>query len=465
LKNIIFVEHNYKYMKFVNRNKEQERLNAALSTENTSLIVIYGRRRLGKSTLIKKILSKNDIYFLADQTEKSQQIFFLSKEIAHKIEGFDKVVYPNWTILFETLNIRTTEKFTLCLDEFPYMVKKSPELPSVMQKFIDTKSAKFNLILCGSSQTMMQGLVLDAKEPLYGRADQILKLAPIKLQYIAEYLDCNTTQAIEEYSVWGGIPRYWELRQKNKSLLEAIEYHIINFQGILYEEPYRLLVDDMRDIVQASTLLSVIGSGANRLSEIAARVEKPATQLSRPLDKLIELGFIEREIPFGEHPKNCKKSLYKITDPFIDFYYRFVIPNRSLIALERTNIIMKEIIKNINSYFAKHWEYLCRQAVSGSTINGITYHRASRWWGNPTQESVIEIDLVAESIDKKKILIGECKWSKISDNDELINNLIEKAKKLPFAKEKEIIPLLFVKECRTKSKNILLPEDVMKLFQ
>jgi len=451
-------------MKFVNRIEEQKRLIDTLNEEKSSFIVVYGRRRLGKSTLIKNVLGAKDVYFLADQTEKPQQIKLLAKEIALKIEGFDKVVYPDWHTLFETLNLRTTEKFTLCLDEFPYMVKKSPELPSVVQKLIDTKAVKFNLILCGSSQTMMQGLVLDSKEPLYGRADQILKLAPISVSYLTEYLGCNALQTIEEHAIWGGIPRYWELREKRNSLYEAIEYHIINSQGTLYEEPHRLLFDDMRDIIQASTLLSVIGGGANRLSEIAARVEKPATQLSRPLDKLIELGFVEKEIPFGENLKNSKRSLYKIADPFMNFYYRFVIPNRSLIELGRTNIVLNEINENFNNYTSWHWEHLCRKAVSGNTINGITYNVAARWWGNISREETIEIDVVAQSINKKTILIGECKWSTISNSDTLIANLIEKAKKLPFTKGKEIVPMLFVKDCKTTNNNILLPENVLKLL-
>ena len=451
-------------MKFVNRTEEQNRLWKVLNGENSSFIVIYGRRRLGKSTLIKKILTDKDIYFLADQTEQPQQIHLLAKEIGLKIKGFDKVIYPEWNTLFETLNVRITEKITLCLDEFPYMVKKSPELPSILQKILDTKSLKFNIILCGSSQSMMQGLVLDSKEPLYGRAEQILKLAPINTFYISEYLSCNSIQAIEEYAVWGGIPRYWELRQKSKSLQEAIGYHIINSQGTLYEEPYRLLFDDMRDIVQASTILSVIGSGANRLSEIAARMAKPATQLSRPLDKLIALGFIEREIPFGEHPKNSKRSLYKIADPFMDFYYRFVIPNRSLIELGRTNIVLNEVNRHFNSYVSRHWEQLCRKAVSGSTINNKTYHVASRWWGNVSRDETIEIDVVAQSVDKKSILVGECKWSTMSNGETLINELMEKAKKLPFVKGKEIEPMLFVKDCDTINNNILLPDSVLKLL-
>jgi len=451
-------------MQFIDREEEQKRLIDTLNGKNTSFTVVYGRRRLGKSTLIKHVLTEKDIYFLADRTETSQQIRLLAKEIASKIEGFNKVVYPDWNTLFETLNLRTNERFTLCLDEFPYMVKKSPELPSVLQKHLDSKTIKYNLILCGSSQTMMQGLVLDSKEPLYGRADQILKLAPINMSYLGKYLKCNAIQAVEEYAVWGGIPRYWELRQRCKSLHAAIEYHIINSQGVLYEEPYRLLFDDMRDIVQASTLLSVIGSGANRLSEIAAKMEKPATQLSRPLDKLMELGFVEREIPFGENPKNSKKSLYKIADPFIDFYYRFVIPNRSLIELGRTNIVLNDVKEKLNIYISRHWEHLCRKAVSGNTINGVTYHVAARWWGNVSREEMIEIDLMAMSIDRKTLLVGECKWSNIPNSDALIAYLIEKVKKMPIAKGVEIVPFLFAKESKTMNDNTLLPKDVLNLL-
>ena len=451
-------------MQFVNRIEEQKRLMDALNGENPSFVVVYGRRRLGKSTLIKKVLTSKDVYFLADQAETSQQIRLLAKEIALVIEGFDKVVYPDWHTLFETLNLRTTERFTLCIDEFPYMVKKSPELPSVLQRQLDSKTVTYNLIVCGSSQTMMQGLVLDAKEPLYGRAEQILKLVPIKISFLAEYLKCDAIQAVEEYAVWGGVPRYWELRQKTQSLQEAIEYHIINSQGILYEEPYRLLFDDMRDIIQASTLLSVIGGGANRLSEIAARMEKPATHLSRPLERLIELGFVEREIPFGEHPKNSKKSLYKIVDPFLDFYFRFVIPNRSLIELGRTKIVLNDIRENLNIYMSRHWEHLCRQAVSGATIDGIAYHLAARWWGNVARDEMIEIDVVVQSMDKKTILVGECKWSNLSNGDALMANLFEKAKKLPFTKGKKIVPVLFVRDCKIMNSNILIPENVLKLL-
>jgi len=258
-------------MKFVNRIEEQKRLITTLNSASPSFIVVYGRRRIGKSTLIKKVLSDNDVYYMADQTERPHQIELLAKEIGLRFEGFERVIYPDWEALFEGLNYRTTEQFTLCLDEFPYLAKSSPELPSLLQKMIDAKALKYNLIICGSSQQLMQGLALESTSPLYGRANQVLKISPIGIQYLHELLEGSYTETIEEYSVWGGVPRYWEIRLQSNSLKEAITYNLLNAQGTLYEEPYRLFIDDMRDIVQASTLLSLIGNGANRISEIAAK--------------------------------------------------------------------------------------------------------------------------------------------------------------------------------------------------
>lgn len=159
---------------------------------------------------------------------------------------------------------------------------------------------------------------------------------------------------------------------------QSIAYNILNPLGTLYEEPIRLFMDDMRDVVQASTLLSVIGSGANRLSEIAGRLEKPATHLSGPLEKLRQLDFIEREI--------------------------LVVPNRSLIELGRDRLIMDMIYPRFSGYVSVWWEKLCRQATSGGMIGDDIYNLAGRWWGNVSREEAIELDVVAESLDGKKIV-------------------------------------------------------------
>ncbi len=451
-------------MKFIDRIEEKKRLSAALNAENPSFVVVYGRRRLGKSTLLKQSLSTTDIYFMADQTERSHQIELFAKEIGLLIEGFAQVVYPNWMALFEALNFRARERFTLCIDEFPYLAKSSPELPAILQKLIDSKKLRYNLVICGSSQQLMQGLFLDATSPLYGRADQILKLSPIPAKYIREALSCPALQAVEEYAVWGGVPRYWEIRLQSPSLNEAIAYNLLNAQGLLFEEPYRLFIDDMRDIVQATTLLSFIGNGVNRLSEIASRANKPATSLSGPLDKLITLGYIQRDIPFGDSPRNSKKGLYKLSDPFMDFYFRFVVPNRSLIELGRTDVVREEVERRFNSYVSGHWENMCRKAVSGQMLLGNRYKMAARWWGNSGRGEQIEIDLIAESTDGKCLLVGECKWTENENTIQLLKQLTEKAQKLPFAASKEIVPVLFLKKNEKSAENIFLPAQVLELL-
>lgn len=458
------IQTNYKYMKFVDRTEEQQRLTASLKATAPVFIVLYGRRRLGKSTLIKKVLSLADVYYMADQTERSHQIELLAKEIGLRFDGFDRLIYPDWHALFEALNFRTQERFTLCLDEFRYLAKSSPELPALLQKLIDAKSLKYNMIICGSSQQLMQGLVLDATSPLYGRADQILKLLPIGVHYLREVLACSAQDAVEEYAVWGGVPRYWEIRLQSSSLKEAIEYNLLNAQGLLFEEPYRLFIDDMRDIVQASTLLSFIGNGVNRLSKIAARANKPATSLSGPLDKLITLGYIQREIPFGENPRNSKKGLYKVSDPFMDFYFRFVVPNRSLIELGRRNAVMEKLTRQFNAYVSWHWEELCRRAVSGQVFMGKRYGLASRWWGNISRGEQVEIDVVAESTDGKYLLAGECKWTDNENTKLLLERLTEKAKKLPFVANKKIVPVLFLKNNKSSGENIVLPDQVIEMM-
>ena len=456
-------------MKFVDRIDEAARLKDALAREKFSLVVMYGRRRLGKSTLIKRVLSENDVYFLADRSEGQHQRVLLAKVIAQVFPDFDKLTYPDWESMFRAVNYRTDKRFTLCLDEFPYLVEQSSELPSVLQKLVDEKLLKYNLVLCGSSQNMMYGLFLDSTAPLYGRADEIMKLAPIHLPYIQEALSLNAMNAIEEYAVWGGVPRYWELRENRISLDDAMWHNILSVNGTLYEEPIKLFQDDVKDIVKTSTIMSYIGTGANRLSEIAARCNEPATNLSRPLKKLVDLGFLEKDVPFGIDEKNAKKSLYKIADPFMVFYYQFVVPNRSFIELGRRLPIEQALTAHFSEYVSMQWEKLCRDAVTGNLVNGVVYGKAKRWWGSVLNEDKkpeqVEFDVMAESLDKKSLLVGECKWTTGENGKRLTAELLRKANLLPFAKSYTVVPMLFLKNApKDDAGNAMLPEDVIKLM-
>ena len=456
-------------MKFVDRIDEAVRLKDALTREKSSLVVMYGRRRLGKSTLIKRVLSDRDVYFLADRSEGQHQRTLLAKVIVQVFPDFDKLTYPDWEAIFRALNYRTDERFTLCLDEFPYLVEQSPELPSVLQKLVDEKQLKYNLVLCGSSQNMMYGLFFDSSAPLYGRADEIMRLTPIRLLYIQEALNLDAMNAIEEYAVWGGVPRYWELRENRTSLDDALWHNILSVNGTLYEEPIKLFQDDVKDIVKTSTIMSYIGTGANRLSEIAARCNEPATNLSRPLKKLIDLGFLEKDVPFGIDEKNAKKSLYKIADPFMAFYYQFVVPNRSFIELGRRLPIEQALTAHFSKYVSMQWEKLCRDVVTGNLVNGVVYGKAKRWWGSVLNENKkpeqVEFDVMAESLDKKYLLVGECKWTTGENGKQLTAELLRKANLLTFTKSYTITPVLFLKNTpKDDVGNVMLPEDVIKLM-
>lgn len=233
-------------MEFVDRIEEQGRLKKLLSKKEPGFAIVRGRRRVGKSTLIKRILNENDIYFEADRTDTATQMSNLSYVISHRFDGFDDASYKDWRALLTALNYRVTERLTLCLDEFPYLVESDPSLPSVIQTLLDSGELKYSIILCGSSQTMMYNLTHDEASPLYGRKEADFNIGPIRLPYLQESLGLSAEDTIENYAVWGGIPRYWKLREESSSLREAIKEHILSSFGALYEEPQHLFRDDLK---------------------------------------------------------------------------------------------------------------------------------------------------------------------------------------------------------------------------
>ena len=295
---------------FLNRQDEKKRLKKALAEKEPILAIVYGRRRCGKSTLLNQVASNRDIYYLADMQEGSLQLSSAADQVARVIPGFNDAKYPSWDSFLSTLNSRAPANTSLFVDEFPYLAQMSPEIPSILQKFVDGRQA-MNIVLCGSSQRMMYGTVLDAKAPLYGRSREILKLLPLEPGWIREAVGMKGADAFEAYATWGGIPRYWELAAEYERTREAIVDLVLDRNGVLHREAERLLVDDMRSAAQPHSLLSVIALGSNRISEIAARLGKPAVNLSRPLSILIDLGYIQRDIPFGESTKSTKRTLSK----------------------------------------------------------------------------------------------------------------------------------------------------------
>ena len=449
-------------MFFVNRILESGRLRAALQRDRHQLIILMGRRRVGKSRLIREVLRSGDIYVLADQSDATLQRSHMATVVAQQIPGFGSVVYPTWDSLLGQLNRMCRKGTMICMDEFPYLVKRSPELPSIIQRLTDHRNElNFHMILCGSSQQMMSKLVFDQTAPLYGRADEIIRLRPKQITALREFLSADAIAAVEEYAVWGGIPRYWEIRQQYNSLEEAVGSSILNPMGVLHEEPARLFLDDLRTSVQADSLLNVIGNGCHRLSEIAARLQKPATHLNHPLSTLIELGFIRRDIPYGESIRSTRRSLYRISDPFLRYYFRYVVPNRSMLELDASDAVLRQIHKTFAGFVAIEWEQICRESIQ-RVVPGSDWLPAQSWWGTDRSGKQLELDVVSETADKQSVMIGECKWTNEINPHAVLTRLQEKTARLPWLDGRKIEYVLFTKiPCKgPRELRVVTPEEV-----
>lgn len=433
-------------LSFLDRKQEAARIRRALETGGGKLVVVYGRRRCGKSRLIQELAGPHDVYYLADQGEAGLQRASLATEAARAIPDADGLPYPTWQALLAQLERLAARRLTVFLDEFPYLVEQSPDLPSVIQRQLDLPGAKhITYVLSGSSQRMMHGLTMDAASPLYGRAAEIVKVEPLRAGWILDAFRCSAEAGVEAYAVWGGVPRYWELALPFKTLEAAVKDAILDRNGVLHDEPMRLLMDDLRSAVQPFSILTTIGDGCRRISEIAGRLQKPLSNLSRPLSQLMELGYVRRELPWGESEKTTRRSLYSIADPFMDFHFRFVRPARSQLSAGMVDEVWKTIAAAFPIYVGTVWEQMARESVPQLELGGLRWKPASRWWGPGTDRAPIEIDVVAESVDGSAVLVGEAKWSRKVDVARVAGELLARAARLPFLRSRKVVAALWVR--------------------
>jgi uncharacterized protein len=396
--------------RFLNRSVELARLEQALDARSGGLVCLYGRRRLGKSALLREVLKRHPApYYVGDNREAPPQRQALAAEIGRYVAGFDAAEYRDWDALLAMWWRLAPANMPLLIDEFPALVATSPELPSLLQKHIDRLPRP--IVLCGSSQRMMHGIVLDATAPLYGRAREILKLQPLDIAWIRPALGIRSaTAAVESFAVWGGVPRYWELARGDRDTLAAAGRLALDPLGVLHQEPDRLLVDDVQDPARSASLLSLIGSGCQRTSELAGRLGVPATSLSRSLARLVDLGLIARDTPFGRSVRDTKRTLYRVADPFLAFWFRFVEANRSRLATGQLPLVMREVRTAWPQYLGGAFERIARDSVARLSIAGRRWLPASSWWGVGLDREPLEIDVVAECVDDSSVvLLGEVK--------------------------------------------------------
>lgn len=420
--------------KFVDRQKEMATLEKEYKRKDASFVVVYGRRRTGKTTLIHEFCKdKISLSFLAtEENERQNMQAFQNKvyELTHN-ELLQSISVTNWEILFqEVANNAKEERVVLFIDEFQYLGKANTAFPSVFMKIWDEILSQSNimLIVCGSLIHMMVSQVLNYNSPLYGRRTAQIKMQQIPYSYYHEFMpNIPTSQLIEKYAVTGGVPKYINLFQTNNDIYEEIKINILETTSFLYEEPLYLLQNEVNEINHYFTIIKVIAFGHHKLSDISKTTGLKQTTLTKYLLTLQELDIVTRQVPVTEEiPEKSKKGLYFLKDNYFKFWFTFVYPYRDLIETGRTDYVLNKIQKGfIASHVGYVYEDICREHVwsllDDSSLN-IDFNRVGRWWGHKD----VEIDIVAYDSLGNDILFGECKYSKNPKDVNVFYDLKEK---------------------------------------
>jgi hypothetical protein len=405
-------------MRFLNRTDEIRRLDAA-QEQPGSFTAIWGRRRVGKSRLLIEWSSRHDgLYTVADLSAAAVQRRYLAEAVAQRFPGFAAVEYPDWRSFLDRLRAEANAANwpgPLILDELPYLLAADTSLASVLQNWLDRPGPRPSLVVSGSSWRMMHGALLAAGAPLYGRAAEAFAVQPLRPGYLGEaFPGASPREQVSLYAVWGGMPRYWELAARYGHDLEStVDALVLDPAGPLHDEPDRLLREETPPASTLRPLLDVIGAGAHRISEIAGRLGKPASSLSGPLATLCEMRFLRREIPFGSPPRSGKRSLYRLDDPFLRLWFRVVAPHRAALAAAPRETRLTYWQRAGPALESQAWEELCRMATptlhrTDSPVGALgPWEPAQRYW----RRNEPELDLVARSVDGKRLLVGEVKWT------------------------------------------------------
>ena len=437
-----YIERSDIMKKFVDRFQELETLENEYNSNSSSFVVLYGRRRIGKTELLNEFSrDKKCIRFLAtEESEKMNREAFSSIVSEYTSNSLIKKASLSWEELFDfIIDYNTDDKKLIIIDEFQYIGKSNPSFISVLQKIWDTKLKNNNvmLVLCGSLINMMYSQTLSYDSPLYGRRTKQIRLKQIPFKYYKEFIDSTDEKfLIEAYSVTGGVPKYIEMFESNDDIYTAIRSSILNSQSYLYEEPEFLLKNEVQEVGSYYSIIKTIASGCEQLSDISNALEIKATNLPKYLKVLIDLDIIERVVPITEDkPEKSKMGLYKIKDNYIRFWFKFVYPYKSYIESEHIDFVLDKIKEGfIKNHVAYVYEDICKNQYLPELIIknafGFTPTKIGKWWDRKDTE----IDIVATD-NSNNIIFGECKYTKKPLDVNVYYDLLEKVKKVNWNKQ------------------------------
>ena len=403
----------------INRDAELEWITSHLTRDERQLLVVYGRRRVGKTTLVTEALEtlqSESVYYLCDQRGSAHNA---AQFATHCAETFDDVS-PNvdgFVDAFEYLKNRVEGSCIVALDEFSYLVEADETIPSVFQTIVDDVLAEteISLVLLGSSISMMEEGVLSYESPLYGRRTGQWELAPLSFADMRAFFPTEDLDTqIQIYSVLGGIPAYLEQFDPEHPLMGNVETHILSKGAFLYGEPEFLLRQELREPATYMAILEAIAGGATRVTDIANTIGKDSSGISRYLKNLSKLALVNRETPVTD-PDG--RGVYRIADDFLRFWFRFVAPNRGTLEQGRPEMVRDSIADSLPMHTSQTFEEVCQQAVQTASFP-VECSRVGRWWYKEA-----EVDVVGLGPQTNTLLLGECKWTTTPVGTSLLTDL------------------------------------------
>ena len=420
---------------FVGRHQELEQLNQAYQENDFQFTVIYGRRRIGKTSLINEFLKdKKAIYYVAleENAEDNLKRFSDAISIFKNTDQGGKEKFANFEECFkEITRLAQEQRVILVIDEFPYLAKAYPTISSMLQSYIDHEFKETNLflILCGSSMSFMERQVLGYQSPLYGRRTLALKLEPFKLSEAHEMLPkLSKEDAFIINTVCGGVPQYLSYMSDSMSVADNIKKNFLSKSGRLFDEPNNLLQQELRDPTNYNSIINAIASGASKHSKIAQSAHLQTGPLTTYLNNLIDLGIVEKKLPVTEQKKSRSKNIvYRICDGMFRFWYTFVGKQTDLIERGLTDLAWVKVQKNLSDFMGPEFEkysqdFMWSQDMNEKIVPNPFIHLGN-WWGTDKRtHQQVELDIVGFSDDERDGYFGECKWK----NEPIPRSVLEK---------------------------------------
>ena len=403
---------------FIARENELNTLEELYSSAKFEFLVMYGRRRVGKTELLVQFAHKHQVLFFSAQ-EKNDELNLM--EFSERIYDYFSEDYyapfTSWDKAFGYIAAKTAERrVTVIIDEFPFIAGPNSAVKSALQHVIDheMKNRNIFLILCGSSVSFMENEVMGHKSPLYGRRTYSMEVRPFDYYDSARFMgEYSTEDKLVTYGILGGIPCYLLQFDYTKSLRENIARQIVRQGAFLSDEPQFLLRQELREPAMYNSILEAIACGASGLNDIAAKIKVDSSKCNKYMETLKNIRLVDRIIPCTEKPTS-RKSIYRISDNYYNFWYRFIFGGRNIHALMDEYAVADKIMSEISDYMGNIFEGICTEFMKRCIRRGdidFTPTAIGRWWGsNPVKKCQDDIDILVINKKEKKAIFGECKY-------------------------------------------------------